>query len=229
MISIRNLHKLRGGRPTLSGVTADVAPGEAVAIVGSSGGGKTTLLRCLSCLDSFDEGSIRIAGFELQPGGSGLAQVDLVRLRSAVGFVFQELHLFSHLSVLDNITLAPKVVRHERAKDAARRALDLLEQVGLRDRAGAYPHELSGGQKQRVAIVRALAQRPSVLLLDEPTSALDRGTAVHTARAISELTRGRVTLVLVTHHLDLASQMADRVLRLEGGTLHDAGLASEPR
>ena len=222
MISIRDLRKRHGDRITLSGVTAEIGPGERVAIVGASGCGKTTLLRCLNALENFDGGGLRVAGLDLRAGKEGMPARDLVRLRSAVGMVFQELHLFPHLTVLDNVTLAPRLVRREARADAERRAKDLLARVGLADRPGAYPHELSGGQKQRVALVRALAQAPDVLLLDEPTSALDPGTAHEVANAIVELTAGRTTVVLVTHDPDLARSVADRVLRLENGSLVEA-------
>lgn len=219
MITIRKLHKRKGARTVLSDIDADVAEGEAVAIVGSSGGGKTTLLRCLNALDPFDEGSVRIAGFELEPQGRGLLGEHQTRLRTAVGMVFQELHLFSHLTVLENVTLAPRVVRREEAEKTNARARQLLSEVGLKGREGAYPHELSGGQKQRVAIVRALASNPSVLLLDEPTSALDTKTANGVADTIRALTHGRVTVVVVTHHVGIAERIADRVLTLENGIL----------
>jgi ABC-type polar amino acid transport system ATPase subunit len=219
VISIRNLRKLHGERAALDRIDVDVEPGETVAIIGPSGGGKSTLLRCLNALESFDEGSIRIAGFNLAPRGGGTTARDLVQLRTAVGMVFQELNLFAHLTTLENITLAPRVVRGVSAEAANRAAQELLERVGLADRAGAYPHELSGGQKQRVAIVRALVQEPKVLLLDEPTSALDPETASGVARTISELTHGRVTVVIVTHHRTLAETLADRVLLLEAGKL----------
>jgi len=223
VISIRDLRKHHGDRITLAGVTAEIAAGERVAIVGTSGCGKTTLLRCLNALESFDDGGLRVAGLDLRSGKDGVPARDLVKLRSAVGMVFQELHLFPHLTVLDNVTLAPRLVRREVRTDAERRAKELLARVGLADRSAAYPHELSGGQKQRVAIVRALAQAPEVLLLDEPTSALDPDTAREVANTIVELTAGRTTVVLVTHDPDLAQSVADRVLRLENGSL------AEPR
>ncbi len=218
MISIRNLCKAHAGRVALDGVTAEIAAGETVAIVGASGGGKTTLLRCLNALEPFDAGTLSIAGFELASNRT-LASRELAALRATVGLVFQELHLFSHLTVLENITLAPRVVRKQHPDAADQTARALLERVGLADRAAAYPHELSGGQKQRIAIVRALAHDPKVLLLDEPTSALDTATTIGVADTITDLTRGRVTVVLVTHQRELAERMADRVLRLDGGRL----------
>jgi len=227
MISVRNLSKRRSEVATLRGVTVDIAAGETVAIIGASGGGKTTLLRCLNALEPFDEGSVHIAGHVLAPQGAGVTPGDLVRLRTDVGFVFQELHLFAHLTVIENVTLAPLVVRKQGRDEATRGALELLHRVGLAHRTTAYPHELSGGQKQRVAIVRALVQHPKVLLLDEPTSALDGDTAREVSGTITELTRGRITVVLVTHHEALANRMADRVLRLENGQLLPAGTRSE--
>jgi ABC-type polar amino acid transport system ATPase subunit len=221
VISIRKLRKQHHERITLSEVSTEVTAGERVAVLGASGCGKTTLLRCLNALETFDAGSLSVAGIEIGPGAAGLGPRDLVRLRSAVGMVFQELHLFPHLSVIDNVTLAPRLVRGEPRKDAEGRAIGLLERVGLRDRAGAFPSELSGGQKQRVAIVRALAQAPDVLLLDEPTSALDPDTARGVADTIVELTRGRTTVVLVTHDPELATRIANRVVRLEAGSLRE--------
>jgi polar amino acid transport system ATP-binding protein len=219
MIRITNLRKRSGGREALSRINVEIADGEAVAILGPSGCGKTTLLRCLNGLEPFDEGKIEIAGFELGPNGHGAASRTPVELRRNVGLVFQDLHLFAHLTVLENIALAPRVTGQSTAEEAGRDALELLDRVGLKDRAGAFPHELSGGQKQRVAIARALAPRPKVLLLDEPTSALDRATAASAADAIVDLTRGRVTLVVVTHHPELATRMADRILELDAGVL----------
>jgi polar amino acid transport system ATP-binding protein len=221
VISIRDLRKRHGERITLDGVSADIAAGERVAIVGASGCGKTTLLRCLNALETFDGGALRIAGMALSPGRAGLGSRDLVKLRSAVGMVFQELYLFPHLTILDNVTIGPRLVRREARADAERRGRELLGRVGLEDRAAAYAHELSGGQKQRVAIVRALAQAPDVLLLDEPTSALDPETARGVAKTIVDLTEGRTTVVLVTHDPELARSIAHRVLRLESGSLKE--------
>lgn len=222
MIRITNLHKRRDEQMILRGVTTSVGEGEAVAILGSSGSGKSTLLRCLNALEPFDAGTIQIAGFELGANAAGPAGKALVRLRQSVGIVFQDLHLFAHLTVAENIALAPRVTGQRSATEAHADALALLDRVGLKDRAAAYPHQLSGGQRQRVAIARALAPRPSVLLLDEPTSALDRTTAASVADTIVELTRGRVTLVLVTHQAEVATRMANRVLHLDSGILQES-------
>jgi ABC-type polar amino acid transport system ATPase subunit len=229
MIRITSLRKRRGDRLALDGVDLHIAPREAVAILGPSGSGKTTLLRCLNGLEPFEGGKIEIAGFTLGPDGEGRAAKNLVRLRRSVGLVFQDFQLFSHLSVLDNVALAPNVTGGQTVATARRDALELLTRVGLADRASALPHQLSGGQKQRVAIVRALALRPSVLLLDEPTSALDRTTAEGVAQTILELTRGSVTLVLVTHQHELAKRMADRILHLEHGVLSEPPSPEAPR
>ncbi|HVU01078.1 MAG TPA: ATP-binding cassette domain-containing protein [Polyangiaceae bacterium] len=229
MISIRKLGKRRGDVRTLSGVSAEIGAGEVVAIVGESGCGKTTLLRCLNGLETFDEGAATIAGFELDPGLRSLSEPDLIRLRGAVGFAFQEHHLFPHLTAEENVSLSPRVVKHVPAREARERAQELLRAVGLAERAGAYPHQLSGGQRQRVALARALAQDPKVLLLDEPTSALDPETAEGVARTILDVTAGRVTVVLVTHQISLAHRMAGRVLRLEGGALAELPTPTDTR
>jgi ABC-type polar amino acid transport system ATPase subunit len=165
---------------------------------------------------------IEIAGFELGANAAGPTGKALVRLRQSVGMVFQDLHLFAHLTVAENVALAPKVTGQQSPREAHADALALLERVGLKDRAASYPHQLSGGQRQRVAIARALAPRPRVLLLDEPTSALDRATAASVADTVVELTRGRVTLVLVTHQAEVATRMANRVLRLDSGVLQES-------
>jgi ABC-type polar amino acid transport system ATPase subunit len=219
MIALRGVRKARGGQAVLAGIDADIRAGEAVALVGASGCGKTTLLRCLNGLESFDDGTIDIAGFRLLPQGAGLGKGDLARLRTSVGFVFQEHHLFAHLTALENVALAPRIVKGVGKSEARDHALALLDRVGLGSRGDSYPHQLSGGQKQRVAIARALGQGPEVLLLDEPTSALDPETAAGVAGTIMELTQGTVTVILVTHHLELAERMAHRVLRLESGRL----------
>lgn len=219
MIRIRDLHKQFRDRQVLRGIEVDVAPGEVITIVGPSGGGKSTLLRCLNYLTPFERGSIEIAGFTLTPDLGRDASSKIRELRAAVGMVFQELHLFPHLSVLDNITLAARVVHKRPAADALRDARELLDRLGLGDRGDAYPAQLSGGQKQRVAIARALAQKPRVLLFDEPTSALDPALRDDVMNVMRSLARDGMTMLIVTHDTALASELADRIWTIEGGTL----------
>jgi ABC-type polar amino acid transport system ATPase subunit len=218
VIRIRDLHKRYGDRGVLRGIDADVAQGEVIAIVGPSGGGKSTLLRCLNYLTPFDRGSIEIAGFTLRPD-VGHAAPMLRELRATVGMVFQDLNLFPHLSVLENITLAARVVHKRDAARSVRDARDLLARMALGDREDAYPAQLSGGQKQRVAIARALAQSPRVLLFDEPTSALDPALRSDVLQVMRSLARDGMTMVVVTHDPALTSELADRVWTLADGTL----------
>ncbi|HSK00987.1 MAG TPA: amino acid ABC transporter ATP-binding protein [Kofleriaceae bacterium] len=227
MISVRSLSKRHGDRLVLDRVSAEVAPGEAIAVIGPSGGGKTTLLRCLNYLESFDEGEVVIAGTTLRPGMGRRDAAVLRGLRSRVGMVFQQFNLFPHLTALDNITLAPRVVRHAGRISAELKARDLLAKVGLADRAGAYPHELSGGQQQRVAIARALAQQPDVMLFDEPTSALDPGMRDEVMGVIRDLARGGMTMLVVTHELAFARDVASRVWVIDGGRIAADGPPSE--
>ena len=223
MISVRSLSKRHGDRQVLRGVTAEVGKGETIAIVGPSGGGKSTLLRCLNYLETFDEGTVEIAGFTLRPNmASGDART-LREMRTRVGMVFQSFNLFPHLSAIDNITLAPRVVKQEGRVQAEARALALLDKVGLRDRAGAYPHELSGGQQQRIAIARALAQQPDVMLFDEPTSALDPEMRDDVMEVIKDLARGGMTMLVVTHEMQFAHDIASRVWVIDQGTIAEDG------
>ena len=220
MISVRGLSKRHGARKVLEDVTVDVAAGETVAIVGPSGGGKTTLLRCLNYLEPFDAGHVDIAGFHLVPKMHGAAAREtLCKLRAKVGMVFQQYQLFPHLTALANITLAPRVVRGHAAAEAEARARALLARVGLADRAGAYPHELSGGQQQRVAIARALAQDPAVMLFDEPTSALAPVMRQEVLDVIRALAESGMTMLVVTHEAQFANDIAKRQWRVEDGTL----------
>jgi ABC-type polar amino acid transport system ATPase subunit len=219
VISVRSLSKRFGDRLVLDRVSAEVGRGEAIAIVGPSGSGKSTLLRCLNYLEGFDAGEIAIAGVTLRPKMGRRDATMLSGLRTRVGMVFQHFNLFPHLTAVDNITLAPRVARNLGRVAAELRARDLLAKVGLADRAGAYPHELSGGQQQRVAIARALAQQPDVMLFDEPTSALDPGMRDEVMQVIRELARGGMTMLLVTHELQLARELVSRVWTIEGGRL----------
>jgi len=233
VIRIRGLHKRHGGREVLQGIDATVDKAETIAIVGPSGGGKSTLLRCLNYLESFDEGEIEIAGTTLRPRMGRRDAATLRGLRTRVGMVFQHWNLFPHLTALDNITLAPRVVRGTGQIAAELRARDLLGKVGLADRAGAYPHELSGGQQQRVAIARALAQQPEVMLFDEPTSALDPELRDEVMQVIRELAGGGMTMLVVTHEMQFARDVASRVWVIDGGRIVEDGppaqVAAEPR
>jgi ABC-type polar amino acid transport system ATPase subunit len=222
VISVRSLCKRHGAREVLTGVTAEVARGETIAVVGPSGGGKSTLLRCLNYLESFDAGEVEIAGMRLVPGMASRDPV-LRRLRTRVGMVFQQFNLFPHLTALDNITLAPRVVKRTAVAAAATRARELLARVGLADRAGAYPHELSGGQQQRIAIARALAQQPDVMLFDEPTSALDPEMRDDVIDVIRGLARGGMTMLVVTHEMQFAHDIASRVWVIDKGTIAEDG------
>ena len=224
MIRIAGLHKSFAGTPVLGGVDASVEEGKIVALLGASGSGKSTLLRCLNGLETFDTGTLEVAGFRLQPGAHDARL--LQALRGKVGMVFQEFHLFSHLSVLDNVTLAPRIVRGASRGQAEAHARELLAQVGLAERADAMPRELSGGQKQRVAIARALAQGVRVLLLDEPTSALDPELREEVREVLRRVARGAhddsgsgSTILLVTHEHALAHELADEIWTLEAGKI----------
>jgi len=233
MIRITGLHKAFAGNPVLAGIDASVAEGKIVALLGGSGSGKSTLLRCLNGLETFDAGTLEIAGFALRPGAHDPRT--LHALRAKVGMVFQEFHLFSHLSVLDNVTLAPRVARGTARAQAEAHARELLLQVGLAERANALPRELSGGQKQRVAIARALAQGVSVLLLDEPTSALDPDLREEVREVLRNVARGTqgpsgagLTILLVTHEHALAHELADEIWTLAAGTIVAAGRTVQP-
>jgi glutamine transport system ATP-binding protein len=231
MIRIAGLQKTFGVTRVLGGVDAEVGEGKIVALLGASGSGKSTLLRCLNGLETFDSGSLEIAGFSLGPGAH--EPRTLQALRAKVGMVFQEFHLFSHLSVLDNVTLAPRVAQGVPRAEAEAHARQLLEQVGLAERANAQPRELSGGQKQRVAIARALAQGVRVLLLDEPTSALDPELREEVREVLRRVARGAhhasaragvaaapgLTILLVTHEHALAHELADEIWTLGAGKI----------
>ncbi len=227
VVRVSGLQKAHGARAVLRGIDAEVHAGETIALVGPSGGGKSTFLRCLNGLNSFDAGAIEIAGLPLQPHTRPDAAA-LLPLRARVGMVFQDFHLFPHLSVLENVTLAPVQVRREPLAEAQSRGHSLLDRVGLGDRCGARPALLSGGQQQRVAIARALAMQPEVLLLDEPTSALDpqmRGEVLAVLRDLAQA--GGTTLLVVTHEMGFARGVASRIWVFDQGKIVEDGPASE--
>ena len=227
MIKIRGLCKSFGARAVLNGVDAEVIKGDIVCVVGPSGCGKSTLLRCMNGLERFDEGELDIAGFRVT-SQTRRAPHELQRLRSAVGMVFQEFHLFPHMTALENVTLAQRVVQKRARAEADEKSMKLLAEVGLADRAGAYPGQLSGGQKQRVAIARALAQPLQVLLLDEPTSALDPEMREEVRSVLHEVAEHtKLTMVLVTHEMNLAAELADELWVMDGGKIVERGEPKE--
>jgi polar amino acid transport system ATP-binding protein len=221
-IRVEGLRKAHGAIQVLRGIDAEVKEGETIALVGPSGGGKSTFLRCLNGLTSFDAGLIRIAGVELAPGTAPDAP-QLRALRARVGMVFQSLNLFPHLTARENVSLAPVHVRHEAPSSAGARAAELLARVGLADRGDARPAELSGGQQQRVAIARALAMGPEVLLLDEPTSALDPQMRGEVLGVLRDLARTGMTMLVVTHEMAFARSVATRVWVFDEGRLVEDG------
>jgi len=227
-IEARGLSKRFGDTAVLNGVDLTLAPGEVVAVIGPSGSGKSTLLRCLAGLEALNGGSLSIAG--VQAGG----KVPLARaLKGRVGFVFQNFNLFPHKTALENVAEAPIVVRGDPPATARQRALELLTKVGLAHRADAYPGALSGGQQQRCAIARALAMDPEVILFDEPTSALDPELVGEVLAVIGDLAAEKRTMVIVTHQMDFAREVADRTIFMDEGVILEEGpsatLFSEPR
>ncbi len=226
MISVHTLSKSHGSRRVLANVSVEVTRGETIAIVGPSGGGKSTLLRCLNYLEKFDAGYVDIAGARLEPGMRG-SEPALRALRARVGMVFQQFNLFPHLSALQNIMLAPVQVKRVAPAEAEKDALALLERVGLGDRGGAFPHELSGGQQQRVAIARALAMKPEVILFDEPTSALDPEMRDEVMAVIKDLREGGMTMLVVTHEMQFAHDIATRVWVIDKGTIAEDGTPAQ--
>ncbi|MGI5177003.1 amino acid ABC transporter ATP-binding protein [Dactylosporangium sp. CA-152071] len=218
LLSINGVHKLFNGNPVLRGVSLDVAEHEVVALIGASGSGKSTLLRCVNLLEQVDDGTIHLDGADITD-----PRADPDKVRRRIGIVFQAFNLFPHLSVLDNVTLAPRHVHKLPAREAEAKALALLERVGLAGKARAYPDRLSGGQQQRVAIVRALVNDPRLLLLDEVTSALDPELVGEVLALIRDLKTDGVTMVIATHEMSFARQVADRVCFLDGGVVVEEG------
>jgi polar amino acid transport system ATP-binding protein len=217
-LELEGVHKSFGANPVLSGVDLQVDEHDVVCLIGPSGSGKSTLLRCINALEEIDEGVIRIDGE--QASGRG---VDLDGLRQEVGIVFQSFNLFPHMTVLENVTLAPRKVLHLPRKQAADRALRLLSRIGLDDKASEYPDRLSGGQQQRVAIVRALAMEPRLLLLDEITSALDPELVSEVLDIVRELASEGMTMLLATHEMSFAREVSSKVCFLDAGVICEEG------
>ncbi len=227
-IALRGVRKKYGEQLVLDGIDLEIAAGETIALLGPSGGGKSTLLRCINGLAPFDEGTIRVEECELGPSADARASRLAARdARTLVGMVFQDFQLFPHMTALENVAEAPIHVRNVQRSEALERAHALLARVGLADRALAYPRELSGGQKQRVAIARALAMEPKGLLCDEITSALDPELKGEVLQVIESLKRDGMTLVLVTHEIGFARRAADRVAVLASGQIVEIGAARQ--
>jgi len=222
VIEVRGLVKAHGARAVLRGIDAQVDKGETIALVGPSGGGKSTFLRCLNGLNSFDQGTVRVAGLSLAPRTPEGAP-ELLQLRARVGMVFQSFNLFPHLTALENVCLAPITVKKEDRAAALLRGRALLARVGLGDRSSALPGGLSGGQQQRVAIARALAMEPEVLLLDEPTSALDPQMRGEVLAVLKDLALAGNTMLIVTHEMSFARAVASRIWVFDEGRLVEDG------
>ena len=206
----------------LKDISLEVAEGEVVVLIGPSGSGKSTLLRCLNQLEKATSGQIVIDGFDVTD-----KRTDINKVRENIGMVFQHFNLFNHLNVLKNMTLAPVHLKTLSKEDANNRAMQLLERVGLSDKAGAYPSQLSGGQKQRVAIARALEMNPDIMLFDEPTSALDPEMVGEVLAVMKELARDGMTMMVVTHEIGFAREVASRVIFMEGGYIIEEGTPEE--
>jgi polar amino acid transport system ATP-binding protein/general L-amino acid transport system ATP-binding protein len=217
-VSIRALRKSYGTFEALRGIDLEIAKGEVVCVIGPSGSGKSTLIRCINLLEAFDASSaILVDGIPVVPGRS------LARVRAEVGMVFQNFNLFPHLTVRENVMLAPRRVRRVSRADAMTQADRLLARVGISEQADKYPEHLSGGQQQRVAIARALAMEPQVLLFDEPTSALDPEMVGEVLDVMKSLAGTGVTMIVVTHEMGFARQVADRVIFMDGGEVIETG------
>ncbi|EWY41675.1 amino acid ABC transporter ATP-binding protein [Skermanella stibiiresistens SB22] len=221
MVSLRGVHKSFGDVEVLRGLDLDVRMGEVIALLGRSGSGKSTALRCINGLEKIQRGTITVCGHEVARMGR-----DLRPLRKDVGIVFQSYNLFPHLTVEQNVTISPKLVKGVDAKTASLLAADTLARVGLLDKRDAYPEQLSGGQQQRVAIARALAMEPKVMLFDEVTSALDPELTGEVLRAMERLARDGMTMIVVTHEVAFARKVADRVVFMYRGQIRETGPAS---
>ncbi|WMM88705.1 amino acid ABC transporter ATP-binding protein [Heyndrickxia coagulans] len=214
MIKVEHLHKQFGHNEVLKDISTEVGKGEVVVVIGPSGSGKSTFLRCLNFLEEPTKGRIWIDGEEITD-----KKTNVMKVRSEIGMVFQHFHLFPHKRVLDNLTYAPMKVKKMNRQTAEEKARELLAKVGLTEKEEAYPDSLSGGQKQRVAIARALAMEPKLMLFDEPTSALDPEMVKEVLNVMKDLAQTGMTMVIVTHEMGFAREVADRVLFLDGGKI----------
>ncbi len=221
-IHVTNLKKNFGKLEVLKDISMDITEGEVVVLLGPSGSGKSTFLRCLNQLETATAGRILIDGYDVTD-----KHTDINKVRQNIGMVFQHFNLFNHLNVMDNMTLAPVHLKVMTKDEARKKAMELLTRVGLADKAEAFPSQLSGGQKQRVAIARALAMKPDIMLFDEPTSALDPEMVGEVLAVMKELAKEGMTMVVVTHEIGFAREVADRVVFMEGGYIVEQGTPEE--
>ena len=218
MIKVENLHKSFGDLEVLKGVSEHIKKGEVVSVIGASGSGKSTFLRCLNMLEEPQSGSIIFEGVDITQ-----EKVNIDKHRQKMGMIFQHFNVFPHMTVIENITMAPMLIKKKSKEEAEEQAMKLLEMVGLADKRDEYPRRLSGGQKQRLAIVRALAMEPDVMLFDEPTSALDPEMVGEVLQVIKNLVKDGMTAVIVTHEMGFAKEVSDRVLFMDGGVIAESG------
>ena len=222
LIQVKNLQKSFGANTVLDGVTVDIYKGDVVCVIGASGSGKSTFLRCLNLLEEPTGGQILFEGTDITD-----KKTDINKHRQKMGMVFQQFNLFPHMTILENLTLAPMKLQGKKREETEAEAMKLLERVGLQDRAAAYPNQLSGGQKQRIAIVRALCMKPDVMLFDEPTSALDTEMVGEVLSVMRDLAEEKMTMVVVTHEMGFAREVATRVMFMDGGNFAEENEPNE--
>lgn len=222
MIKVKNLHKKFGDLTVLDGIDEHISQGEVVVVIGPSGSGKSTFLRCLNLLEKATDGEIYVDDQQINA-----PKVNVNHVRQKMGMVFQQFNLFPHLTIMDNITLAPVLLKKMTKEEAVKKGQELLERVNLSEKADAYPAQLSGGQKQRVAIARALAMNPEIMLFDEPTSALDPEMVGEVLDVMKDLAKSGMTMVIVTHEMGFAREVASRVLFIDQGKVMESGTPEE--
>ncbi len=221
-VKVTGLYKSFGDLEVIKGIDLEISEGEVVCLIGPSGSGKSTILRCLNRLEESTAGTIEVDGFEISN-----PKININKVRENIGMVFQQFNLFAHKTVKQNIMFAPVELKKMTVKEAEQKAMELLERVDLADKADAYPHQLSGGQQQRVAIARALAMNPDIMLFDEPTSALDPEMVGEVLQVMKELAREGMTMIVVTHEMGFARDVADRVIFMSDGVIVEEGTPDE--